>query len=210
MGRRERGVAVKRLFSSRPKTGGKSCTSMEPPRSNGNLEYGTPLIFPSENRHSNHMRGKTLWRSSIFVLSLNVVLPILLGGVIYLSWRKDSLYMFHWFKVLRLNDAIMLLRGTFTPVKNYLPEFVLYSLPDAAWVYALTFFMIWLWKDEAKMKLIFWGSIGVVLGIGGEFGQMFGYVHGTFDFVDLLFCSIAAVSAAIIIEILENKNGEVC
>lgn len=172
--------------------------------------YRTPLIFPAENIYNNHIREKTLWRSGIFILSLNVVLPILLGGIIYLSWRKDSLYMFHWFKALRLNDAIVLLRETFTPAKSYLPKFVLYSLPDAAWVYALTFFMIWLWKDEAKIKLIFWGSIGSILGIGGEFGQMFGYVHGTFDFMDLLLCSIAAVSAATIIEILENKNGEVC
>jgi len=156
------------------------------------------------------MREKTLWRSDIFILSFNVVLPILLGGIIYLSWRKDSLYMFHWFKVLGFNDAIVLLRETFTPAKSYLPKFVLYSLPDAAWVYALTFFMIWLWKGEAKIKLIFWGSIGAILGIGGEFGQMFGYVHGTFDFMDLLLCSIAVVSAVTIIEILENKNGEVC
>jgi hypothetical protein len=156
------------------------------------------------------MQTKKLWRSDIFILSLNVVLPILLGGIIYISWRKDSLYMFHWFKALGFNNAILFLRETFTPAKNYLPKFLLYSLPDAAWVYALTFFMIWLWKDEAKIKLIFWGSMGAIVGIGGEFCQVFGYIHGTFDFIDLLLCSMAVVSAVTIIEILEKKNGEVC
>lgn len=168
------------------------------------------LLPPNQRTiYDNDMgKNKTFQLSNILILLLNVILPIVLGGIIYLSWRKDSLYMFHWFKYSGLNDAILCLRETFFPLKDYLPTIVLYSLPDAVWVYSFSFFMIWLWKDGPKPELIFWGSIGAILGIGGEFGQLFGIVRGTYDFVDLLLCTISVALAISAIKILETKNAE--
>ena len=144
----------------------------------------------------------------MFIILLNAVLPIILGGIIYISWRKESLYMFHWFNGLGLNGIILALRDFLLPAKNYLPAFILYSLPDALWVYSLTFVMIWIWRDGPKAKLLFWGSIGPILGIGGEIGQFFGVVIGTFDIVDLLLCSVSVCVAILLIKGTEIKNAK--
>ena len=148
--------------------------------------------------------NRTLRHSSVFFVLLNTLIPVLVGGLVYLSWRTDSLYMFHWLKRTGLDESVLLLRETLSSTKQYLPRFVLYSLPDAAWVYSCSFFMIWLWKDGPKWKLWLWGSIGAVLGIGGELGQSYGIIPGTYDTVDLLLCTLSVVLAISVV----NKCGD--
>ena len=112
------------------------------------------------------MRDGNRKSSNTFVL-VNIVLPIILGGFIYIAWRKDTLLMFSWFQHLGLGSFIFRLRVYLSPFYEHIPKFVLYCLPDGLWVYSLTFFMGWLWKNNSKLAFMFWASIGSVLGIGG-------------------------------------------
>ena len=75
-----------------------------------------------------------------------------------------------------------------------IPKWMIFSLPDALWVYSLTAFMIITWNDNPMSKnAMFWMSLGPILGIAPEFGQKIGIVSGTFDLVDLLFIIIASI-----------------
>ncbi|HVS80924.1 MAG TPA: hypothetical protein VHE60_04260 [Pyrinomonadaceae bacterium] len=39
-------------------------------------------------------------RIKLSFLSLHVLLPILIGGLVYICWRDPALLMFKWFRVL--------------------------------------------------------------------------------------------------------------
>lgn len=152
--------------------------------------------------HVNHR----IRHSDVFLVSLNTLVPILVGGMIYLGWRNDSLYMFHWLRHAGLNQSISSFRVTLDPIRRYLPPFVLYSLPDAAWVYSCSFLMIWLWKDSSTARLCLWGSIGAILGVGGELGQLCGIIPGTYDPADLIGCTLAVVVAVLVVKSVEAKK----
>jgi len=141
------------------------------------------------------MRNGNRKPSNIFILG-NVILPIVLGGFIYVAWRKDTLLIFSWFQYLGLGSAVFRLRVLLAPFYEHIPKFILFCLAVGLWVYSLTFFMGWLWNSSSKLAFIFWVSIASVLGAGGELAQSFDIVQGYFDFSDLLAC-ILAVSLAI-------------
>jgi len=145
------------------------------------------------------MRNLSRKWSNVFVLG-NVIFPIIVGGFIYIAWRKDTLLVFSWLRYLGLGSFIFSFRAYLLSFYEYLPRFVLYCLPDGLWVYSLTFFMGWLWNSCSKLAFLFWASIGLVLGVGGEVGQLFGMVQGYFDFYDLLAYILAAILAIFIVK----------
>jgi hypothetical protein len=127
---------------------------------------------------------------------LHVSLPIVFGGLIYVCWRDPNLLMFKWFYAVGLESLILRLRFATLPTKAALPFWFIYSLPDGLWVYALTAFMILLWRDVKSLPIkMFWLSLGLLLGAGSELGQLAGIVPGVFDKADLAVCVIAPVAA---------------
>jgi hypothetical protein len=129
-------------------------------------------------------------------LAVHVVLPILLGGLIYLCWRDPDLLMFKWFRGLRLEPTILQLRLVTASVRPALPFWFVYSLPDGLWVYALTSFMAHIWTGSRLSFLkIFCLSAGPVLGAGSELGQGARLVPGSFDWTDFVFYITAAAIA---------------
>jgi len=157
------------------------------------------LVFIMQNGNS---------KKETFFAMVNIVLPIIIGGFIYVAWRKETLLMFSWLRYLGLEVIVLHFRIYMNQFHGQVPKFILYCLPDGLWVYSLTFFMGWLWKDGSKRALIFWLGIGPVLGIGGELGQLFGLVQGHFDFLDLFACSVAALSAGYFIQIHKYLRQE--
>jgi hypothetical protein len=65
----------------------------------------------------------------------------------------------------------------------YIPNFVLYSVPDGAWVYSSTATLMYIWKDKF---LNFWVFVPVVLAIITEILQIksINLVMGTFHMFD--------------------------
>ena len=137
-------------------------------------------------------------RRKLFI-SVHVLLPLLAGGLVYVCWRDSNLLMFKWFAAFGLEPLIAWLREGTASAQTLLPHWLVYSLPDGLWVYALTALMIFLWRGKHPLPVkIFWLSLGLLLGAGSELGQLAGVLPGTFDPVDFLVCLAAPAGALIL------------
>ena len=117
---------------------------------------------------------------------------MLFGGLIYIFFRSTNLLMFDWFKAVGIYNYILSFRDYIESC--FLPNWIIYSLPDGIWIYSLTSFMIIIWgKGKNKWEKIFWLSMGPVLGTGAEIGQFLLIVPGHFDLIDLFFCIFASI-----------------
>lgn len=134
---------------------------------------------------------------SLGYVLLYCALPILVGGLIYLAFRDDSLLMFRWAGWVGLDGLIEAGRGYSLPYRPFIPDWILFSVPDGVWVFASTAFFARLWHDGHWALRVVWIGMGPVLAIGGELGQhaWLGLVPGTFDPADLLFYVVSAVAA---------------
>jgi hypothetical protein len=116
---------------------------------------------------------------------LHIFGPLLIGGFIYIGWRSSSLHMFVWLDQLGCTSAVTLLREQVHPFERLMPEWLLYSVPDGAWVWSMTSCFTLIWKQCNSKESTFWILSPILLGIGSELGQWAGLVPGTFDFTDL-------------------------
>lgn len=141
-------------------------------------------------------------RTKIF---LQVVLPLLTGGLIYILFRADSLLMFRWFDKLGASDLISVCRqhtiGQFS-----LPTWFIYSLPDALWIFSFTSLMLSIWRDKFSVQSIFWILVAPTIGLLSEIGQAFHVLRGTFDLFDLILILIA--SALPFYSLLKNHQTQ--
>lgn len=117
------------------------------------------------------------------------IISLFLGGLIYIIYRTEDLLMFRWFEFLKLNflvDELQLL-------SHYnLPDWFVFSLPDALWIYSFSMAMLYIWDGELNKKSFLWILVAPILGIFGEIAQIFG-LEGTFDLMDLLLCIVASL-----------------
>ena len=104
-----------------------------------------------------------------------VFLPLTLGAAIYVGWRTTSLLVFDWMAICGIPADV------FRPTVD-LPQTILYSLPDGRWVFAGTSWMLLIWR-----RLHAWVFVFAALAIGGELGQAFRVVPGTFEWNDITF-----------------------
>ena len=135
---------------------------------------------------------------------LHVILTMFIGGVIYVLFRSDTLLMFRWFEFFKLDKLIYSLREYTFYYRKYIPESVLFSLPDCLWVYSFTMFLSFYLKN---IFLIMIPCIGSVL---TEIGQLW-FVPGTFDILDILYMLVATGIALFFIyrhRISDKKQGK--
>ena len=135
---------------------------------------------------------------------IHVILTIFIGGVIYVLFRSDTLLMFRWFEFFKLDKLISSLREYTFYYRKYIPESVLFSLPDCLWVYSFTMFLGFYLKN---VFLIMIPCIGSVL---TEIGQLW-FVPGTFDILDILYMLAATGIALFFIyrhRISDKKQGK--
>ena len=130
---------------------------------------------------------------------------LLLGGMIYILFRSNDLIMFTWFNKINLSELLSKWRLYFVPLKNHLPNWFLFSLPDGLWVLSFGLSMNKIWKNDSQMQIWFWSMILPFIAIISELGQIFKLVPGTFDWVDLLFYFIAIF---LITKINKSNNYE--
>lgn len=125
-------------------------------------------------------------------LTLTVIIPLLIGGLIYILFRADSLLMFRWFDNLGLGKTITALRQ-FNHGQFNLPTWTIFSLPDALWIFSFTNFMLIIWRDKFSEQSVLWILIAPTIGVLSEIGQAFHFVRGTFDLIDLTLILIASI-----------------
>jgi hypothetical protein len=119
-----------------------------------------------------------LWR-----LILTVLLPLTIGGLTYILFRAASLKMFGWFKDLGFSEIITFARQSISDIE--LPQWTIYNLPDALWLFAFTNLMLLLWDNKFTRHSIFWILVAPIIGLLSELGQAIHFIPGTFDFMDL-------------------------
>ena len=76
-----------------------------------------------------------------------------------------------------------------------LPPFVVYSLPDALWLYALLSAMAWVWDRNRGPAGQAWWCVAALAGPIHEALQALGVVAGTFDLWDALAYGLAVTAA---------------
>jgi hypothetical protein len=141
------------------------------------------------------------------LILIHVISPILFGGVIYISFRSLSLRLFEWLEVIGLKTITLSIRNIFNPLKNDLPYWFYFSLPDGLWVYSFSCALLILWRNNhEKAKL--WLLIPFFSGIIIEIAQGLKIFRGTFDVIDLVFSIIALVSSVVIINYKFKQNDK--
>lgn len=120
-------------------------------------------------------------------------LPVIVGGLIYLTYRTGTLIMFGWFKKIGLKDTIEFLRSNQLLQSLIIPNWVKFSLPDALWLFSFTYVTLFIWDNTMNKQSIFWIFLAPFIGIFSEAGQLIGIIPGTFDKIDLILLLIAAI-----------------
>jgi len=114
---------------------------------------------------------------------LHILLPTFIGTCIYIGWRSTDLLVFQWIEYCGLQSLII------RPIIS-LPEWLLYSLPDGCWVYAITSWMILIWG-----RYTVWTWIGIILAVGTEYGQLLRLVPGSYQTLDIIYYISAFILA---------------
>ncbi len=114
-------------------------------------------------------------------------LTLLLGGLVYISFRQDTLKMFSWFDRVNLSGVISELRLSTLPLTDHLPNWFLYSLPDGLWLFSYLSVLLVVWDNTISKQNIHWLLLVPAVAVFSEIGQFFGIAPGTFDIFDLTF-----------------------
>jgi hypothetical protein len=102
---------------------------------------------------------------------VHVFLPLLLGGSIYLAARPTALAFTNY--------------ASFSWT-IYLPNWVVYNLPDGLWSYSFMSFTLIVWCSTTSLNAQLWRITAFSLGTLLEIGQYFHLISGTFDTLDVL------------------------
>ncbi|HPR32544.1 MAG TPA: hypothetical protein PLK12_10625 [Prolixibacteraceae bacterium] len=105
-------------------------------------------------------------RNDILPIFFHVLLPLTGGTIIYGLWR--GILLFGWDPVLSADP----------------PEWILYNLPDALWLYAFLSALTYVWDGERSGKGARWLLLALFLALFSESLQALSLIPGTFDVWD--------------------------
>jgi hypothetical protein len=120
-------------------------------------------------------------------------------------FRSDEIYFIEWLLNQKFGEFIFQIRAYSLKFGNSLPEWFLFSLPDALWLLSLATLLLNLWKQESIQNQWMIAILIPLIAIFWEFGQFFKVLSGTFDWVDIEFYII---SSAIIFFKLKSIKHE--
>ena len=124
---------------------------------------------------------------------LHVGLPLITGSSIYALWRSPALLGFEWLEAVGASRSVLQLRAAGDAAGHVLPSWIVFSLPNGLWSYALMASIGLLWRTErwtnAKQ---FWFWCTLCIAVLPEVGQAMHLIPGTFDLVDLVNCLVGS------------------
>jgi hypothetical protein len=121
----------------------------------------------------------------------HVLLPLFVGTLIYWAARPTVLA----FSPYHFSPFVW---------AKYLPNWVVFNLPDGLWSYAFVSFTLILWQNNTSLTAELWLITAFLLGILLEIGQYFHWISGTFDWLDVLI--YVAFNTFSIIQFNSKKN----
>jgi len=139
-----------------------------------------------------------LYRYKKIMLMSSGIICFLLSTLIYILFRPTSLLLFHWINYFGFMDKIFIFRSYFSPVKDIIPFYLIYSIPFGLWVISYMTFIkiIWCESKSYSYDIFFW-SVPIISFISEMF-QYFGVISGTFDLTDLVILGITIILGFII------------
>ena len=124
---------------------------------------------------------------------------LFLGGIIYVLWHDESLIMFRWFDAFGFGAQVHSLRIYAEPYANILPQRVIFSLPQALWLFSGILLLRSIWGNDKHKGMQLWLVILLTMAFGIEYMQYLHWMPGTFDELDVgLLIAGCAVSFAFI------------
>lgn len=119
-------------------------------------------------------------------------IPLIIGGLLYITYRPLGLKMFNWFRLIGIEKLILEFREVFS---LYTPsDFFIYNLPYGLWSFSLSILLIMIWEFKLKKSLLLYLTISLFIVIGPELLQYFNTIPGTFDLIDILTNSVCFLS----------------
>ena len=112
------------------------------------------------------------------------VAALIIGGLIYIRYRNESLLMFGWFQGLGLTEYIEDFRSNAEMPNVY--GWVKYNIPAGLWLFAYMFVIDSIWGKDKNNVYLFFLYVLPLLSLVSELMQYAGMLPGTFDFMDLL------------------------
>jgi len=172
----------------------------------GLISLNSPLqIQPSVAWKSRWLKLAIGLKEKIKKLSI-ATFALFVGSLIYVFWRSETLTMFIWFKWVGLASFVESLRNCTQWLSIYLPNWFLFSLPNALWLFSgiLVFDSIWGVKQLASK--LFWLSVFLIIAIGAEVGQSLRVIPGTFDWQDIALMILASFCAFLIMVSVKQEE----
>jgi hypothetical protein len=137
---------------------------------------------------------------------IHVIIPMIIGGMIYIVFRDKNLIMYNWFNKIGILDFIDYLRQLFSNL-IISPNWIKFNLPDGIWTYSLTSLMLIIWYKETEKNLFLYLFIPILCFMF-ELGQLIKMIPGTYDHTDLAFIIIATILPHIFINKNKGHNNE--
>ena len=139
-------------------------------------------------------------------LLIHSILPTFFGGIIYVLFRDDSIYLIRLLKNNELLKYLQPLRSSLYINNDKIPNWIYFSLPDGLWIYGLisSYFIVL----KNKVEILFWIIVSIGLSVGVEFLQKSNLYKGTFDWVDILFYVLGIIFSVFINLNKLQKNEE--
>jgi hypothetical protein len=129
------------------------------------------------------------------------IFSLAVGVLIYVCFRSNSI------KILGFVDNkfsfLHQMRLEMNSVSRFVPNFVIYNLPDGLFLFSYTTCMLWLW-DENQYKY-YWVFIIPLLLVIIELLQINHTLPGTFDILDIVFYIIFIIFTFQIINYEKNN-----
>ena len=111
---------------------------------------------------------------------------LIVGSLIYLLFRSQSLKMFRWLDTIACFEVTQSIRSVTLKIVEEIPDWILYSLPDGLWLSSYVCLVLLIWKNKINNESAVWIFGMPMIAIMSEVGQFFKIIPGTFDWMDVI------------------------
>ena len=106
--------------------------------------------------------------------------------------------MFIWFDRIGFADLVSSLRTRAGALSICLPNWILFSLPNALWLFSGLLVLDSIWGNKSSASKLVWFSAFWFIALGAEVGQALRIIPGTFDWQDIAIITLAGFCAYVV------------
>lgn len=138
----------------------------------------------------------------LFFIILSILL-LFAGGMIYLNFRPHTLQMFSWLKFIGAENLFR--QKEFKNDSEFL-SFLIFSIPNGLWSLSAIILFGEIWR-ESKKSFLFYTVLFSSANILFEILQLFRWISGTFDYLDILVLLISMILGILIYKYFIWRNS---